>query len=205
MLAAPRRRETLPKWIRDKVWACLATRFNVEKRVIQSVLKLDEEIIQYGKVYRLQGGDRMTGSHFVKNSEDGRDASFVRVESFLLSKDAISEYSLLQYTLYVDRHARHRRKTPDFVEKIFFGQLNRILVLELPPAPRLNLAEPTTLVLALIHEAKVTLRNGIYYYKDLGAQEVVDMNTVQCVVGRVWDRSEWAIVDRSDCITIQVD
>jgi hypothetical protein len=203
MLAAPCRRETLPRGIRDKVWACLATRFNVEKKVIKSVLKLDEEIIQYGKVYR--GGDRMTGCHLVKKSEDSRDASFVRVESFLLSIYAISEYSLLQYTLYVDRHARHRRKTPDFVEQIFFGQLNRILVLELPPAPRLNLAEPTILVLALIHEAKVTLRDGIYYYKDLGAEEVVDMKTVQCVVGRVWDRSEWAIVDRSDSITIQVD
>ena len=205
MLAVPCRRETLPRSIRDKVWACLATRFNVQKKVIQSILKLDEEITQYGKVYRLQGGDQMTGSHFFKKSEDSWDASFVQVESCLLSNQAISDYSLLQYTLYVDRYARHRRKTPDFEEKIFFGQLNRILVLELLPAPRLNLDEPTTLVLALIHEAKVTLRNGIYYYKDLGVEEVVDLKTVQCVVGRVWDRSEWAIVDRSDSITIQVD
>jgi hypothetical protein len=117
----------------------------------------------------------------------------------------ISEHFLLQYTLYVDRHARHRRKTPDFEEKIFFGQLNRIFLLELPPAPQLNLPEQTTLILALIQEVKATLRNGIYYYKELGIEEAVDLKTVQCVVGRVRDRGEWAIVDWSDSITIQVD
>jgi hypothetical protein len=52
MLTAPRRREILPQAIRDKVWACLATRFNVEKKVVQSIIKLDREITQYGKVRR---------------------------------------------------------------------------------------------------------------------------------------------------------
>jgi len=62
----------------------------------------------------------------------------------------------------------------------------------------LNLGEPTTVILALIQEVKATLREGIYYYKDFGVEEVVDMKTVQCVVGRVKDRGEWAIVNRSN-------
>jgi len=62
----------------------------------------------------------------------------------------------------------------------------------------LNLDEPTTVILALIREVKATLREDIYYYKDFGVEEVVDMKTVQCVVGRVKDRGEWAIVDRSN-------
>lgn len=113
--------------------------------------------------------------------------------------------SFLQYTLFVDRHARHRRKTPEFEEKIFFGQLNRILLLDLPQMPQLPLAEPTTLILAVIQQVKATLRDGLYYYKDFGADEVVDLNTVQCVVGRVKDRGEWTIVDRSDTTSAQVD
>lgn len=80
----------------------------------------------------------------------------------------------------------------------FFGQLCRILLLEMPSAQRLNLDEPTTVILALIREVKATLREDIYYYKDFGVEEVVDMKTVQCVVGRVKDRGEWAIVDRSN-------
>jgi hypothetical protein len=87
----------------------------------------------------------------------------------------------------------------------FFGQLNRILLLELPSAQRLDLDEPTTVIVAVIREAKATLRNGIYYYENTGAEEVVDLSTLQCVVGRVRDRDEWAIIDRSDNVDIQVD
>jgi hypothetical protein len=97
------------------------------------------------------------------------------------------------------------RKTPDFEEKNCFGQLNCILLLELPPEPRFALAEPTTLILALLHEVKVTLRDGIYSYKEFGVEEVVDLNTVQCVVGRVKDRGEWSIIDQSDSMVLQVD
>jgi hypothetical protein len=87
----------------------------------------------------------------------------------------------------------------------FFGQLNRILLLELPSAQRLNLDRPTTVIVALIREVKATLRNGIYYYKNFGVDEVVDLSTLQCVVGRIQDRDEWAIIDRSDNVNIQMD
>ena len=105
----------------------------------------------------------------------------------------------------MDRHARRRGKTPDFVSQNFFGQLKRILLLGLPSAQRLNLDEPTTVILALIREVKATLKNDIYYYKDFGVEEVVDLSNLQCVVGRIWDRGEWAIIDRSDNVDIQVD
>ena len=87
----------------------------------------------------------------------------------------------------------------------FFGQLNRILVLELPSAQQLNLDEPTTVIIAIIREVKATLRNGIYYYKNFGVDEVVDLSSLHCVVGRIWDRDEWAIIDRSDNVDIQGD
>jgi len=95
---------------------------------------------------------------------------------------------------------------PVFEAKHFFGQLKRILILELLSAPRLNLATPTTIILAVIQNAKAKLTNEQYYYnlKELGIEEVVDLTTVQCIVGRIKHRGEWAIVDRSD-MAIQVD
>jgi hypothetical protein len=87
----------------------------------------------------------------------------------------------------------------------FFGQLDRILLLKLPSTQRLNLDEPTTVIVALIKEVKATLRNGIYYYKNIGVDEVVDLSMLQCVVGRIQDRGEWAIIDRSDNVDIQMD
>ena len=62
---------------------------------------------------------------------------------------------------------------------------------------RLDLAQPTTVILALIQQVKATLRDGIYTYKGFGAEEVVDLNTVQCVIGRVKDRGVWSIDRKS--------
>ena len=89
--------------------------------------------------------------------------------------------------------------------QIFFGQLNHILLLGLPSSQQLNLDEPTTVIVALIREVKATLRNGIYYYRNFGGDEVVDLSTLQCVVGRIQDREEWAIIDQSNNVDIQVD
>ena len=111
----------------------------------------------------------------------------------------------IQYTQLVDRYARQKTKTPEFELQNFFGQLQCILVLELPSTPRLNIDMPTTIILALIKNVKATLTDNVYYYKALGVDEVVDLNTVQCVVGSIWDRNEWAIIDRSDGVAIQVD
>lgn len=86
MLSAPRRPEMLPLPIRNKVLACLATRFNVAKRVVQSVVNLDHPIIQYGKVTRLEG-DLMIARDLIIETEDSRDASFVRVSNLVLLLD----------------------------------------------------------------------------------------------------------------------
>ena len=117
----------------------------------------------------------------------------------------LPEHYFIQYTQLVDRYARQKKRTPEFELQNYFGQLQRILVLELPSTPQLNLAMPTTVILALIKNVKATLTDNIYYYKGTGVDEVVDLTTVQCVVGRIRDREEWAIIDRSDNVAIHVD
>jgi hypothetical protein len=125
--------------------------------------------------------------------------------SLAFSYMQLPEPYFIQYTQLVDRYAHQKGRTPEFELQIFFGQLQRILVLELPSTARLNLATPTTIILALIKNVKATLTDNIYRYKEFGTNEVVDLTTVQCVVGRIWDRDEWCIVDRSDNMAIQVD
>ena len=204
MLAAPIWHKILPLAIQNKVLACLAMCFSVQKTLIQSVTRLDQPITQYGRVSCLEGGDLMIGRHFVKQTEDSQDASFVRV---ILAFFYMCYFwaSLPQYTQLVDQHAHHPRKTPDFELQNFFGQLNRILLLELPSARRLDLDRPTMVILVLILEVKATFRNGIYYYKNFGVDEVVNLETLQCVVRRIQDRDEWAIIDWSDNVDIQMD
>ena len=114
-------------------------------------------------------------------------------------------FIFIQYTQLVDQYTCQKKRTPEFEPQTFFGQLQRILVLELPSTPRLNIAMPTTIILALIKNVKATLTDGVYYYKELGVDEVVNLTTVECVVGRIWDRDGWAIINWSDNVAIQVD
>lgn len=101
--------------------------------------------------------------------------------------------------MLVDRNARNRRMTPEFHPESFFGQLQRIFVVRLPATPDLDLVEPTTLILALIRQCDIVAHNSLdmHYYKKLTYTEVVDMGSVQCVVGRIYDRGCWVILDRS--------
>ena len=102
----------------------------------------------------------------------------------------LTECCFIQYTQLVDQYTRQKRRIPEFKLQNFFGQLQHILVLELPSTPQLKLAMPTTIILAWIKNVKATLTDNIYYYKGSGVDEVVDLTTVQCVVGRVWDMDE---------------
>ena len=63
--------------------------------------------------------------------------------------------------------------------------------------PELN---PQTLLLAVIRTCTIEddhNRLDIHYYRNHGRTEVVDLNMIQCCVGRVKDRGRFAIVDRS--------
>lgn len=80
----------------------------------------------------------------------------------------------------------------------FFGELQRVVKIELPAAPQLNLREAQTLFYAIVKQCNaVQSREGFWEYKDLGGLEAVDLGLVQCVVGRIFDRGKWVIIDRS--------
>jgi hypothetical protein len=55
----------------------LATRFCVSSRVARKFLP--EDVEQWGKLRRLEGGDIMHAHDIVSKRMDGRDASFIRV------------------------------------------------------------------------------------------------------------------------------
>ena len=40
-------------------------------------------------------------------------------------------------------------------------------------------------------------REGFWEYAELGGLEAVDIGLVQCVVGRIFDRGKWVMIDRS--------
>lgn len=107
---------------------------------------------------------------------------------------------MFQYQLTVDRYARQRNRAPEFVLQDFFGQILRFLIINIPPSPEHSI-EAESLIYAAIHEVRIsepaTDHCRINYYQRMGPTVLVDLNQVKCVVGRIWDRNKWAIIDRS--------
>ena len=104
--------------------------------------------------------------------------------------------------MIVDRLAH--RPGPSHNEHVtFYGRLQHIVRVDLPVEPAIDLAEPTTIVLALLNECKLVANHDVldihYYKKESSALEPVDLDCLMCLVGRVRldDLRMWAIIDRS--------
>lgn len=107
-----------------------------------------------------------------------------------------------QYELFVDKYAHSRRREPEFVCKTFFGQVLRFLVVDIDmSSSRRHDIESGKFIYAAIHEANISepanQRCPINYYQNLGRTELVNLNMVQCLIGRIKDRNRWALVDRN--------
>lgn len=88
-------------------------------------------------------------------------------------------------------------------KKTFYGQLLQLIVVDMPAIPVID-ARPDTLVLGIVRTCTVDVSHSqldIHYYTKQGALEVVDITTVQCLVGRIEDRKRWAIIDRSGSLS----
>jgi len=83
------------------------------------------------------------------------------------------------------------------VLKTYFGELQRIVKINLPATSQLNLKEPQVLFFAIVKQCNATQKEGFWEYTTLGGLEAVDLGLIQCVVGRIFDRGKWVIIDRS--------
>ncbi|KDQ21906.1 hypothetical protein BOTBODRAFT_99767 [Botryobasidium botryosum FD-172 SS1] len=168
--------------LRNRIGTHLSTRYGIDRKHIMPVLPATVE--QWGKA-RIGGEGDLFRSH-LGNSQGkrSRDATFVR------------------YELLVDKHMNNRRLPPEFVPTIFYGQVQRIFVLVIPSNSTLGTqAQPaTTLVLADICPVDTdndASSGPIPRFKRFkGRLEVIDISCVHSVVGRIFDRGAWHIIER---------
>ncbi|KAE9392020.1 hypothetical protein BT96DRAFT_959417 [Gymnopus androsaceus JB14] len=169
ILLPPRRpSSTVTTFWRDKIILALATRFETSVQRARQFLHT-ADIQRWGKVRQLEGGDDMNASSLVTAAEDRRDATYVR------------------YEMLVDRFAHSRKKKSSFVLTTFFGQLQELFVVSLPPIDELGLSDKTTLILAGIQRSEINKfhATGLFSSQKLGLSEVVDITCVQCLIGRI--------------------
>ncbi|RXW13195.1 hypothetical protein EST38_g12658 [Candolleomyces aberdarensis] len=182
----------IPSALFTKLAAALITRLSplaatadelIPISVAKDVLR-QSEIESWGRLCRLEGGDTMLASEIVpQEAEDRRNASFVR------------------YKLYVDGNQRLFNARPRYTGKTFFGELKFIFLLKIPPTPELNITSLTFVAFAVIDECdNPTLHPSgldIHVYSNQHGLDVVDITTVQSLVGRAHWNNRWAIFDCS--------
>lgn len=148
----------------------------------------EAKIVEWGKVRRVDSeeGDTISTSNMGKRGEDRRDNTFVR------------------YEMYVDRYANRRTRKPEYELKTCYGQLEHLFCVTFTnstAAQSLGLQGDTAILAAIrgcVLSSETIPGLDIHFYSSLGALEVVDVTTIQSLVGRVPDDGHgWAIIDRS--------
>jgi hypothetical protein len=114
-----------------------------------------------------------------------------------------SHGAFFQYELQIDIHETRRRHAPEYEARTFYGQLQHIYSIRVNLSNCLGIHPAKTVVLAVIHKCPVESDDPnslhIHYYSQASGMDAVDMDTVQCIVGRVWSQviKQWAVIDRS--------
>ncbi|KAF9649280.1 hypothetical protein BDM02DRAFT_3233041 [Thelephora ganbajun] len=86
----------------------------------------------------------------------------------------------------------------DLVVETSFTQLLCIVQLDLPPSPELYHPKVETVLLAHVVTCNTTRNEDHQWeYSTMGKTHFIDLNSIQCSVGRVLDRGKWRFIDRS--------
>jgi DeoR/GlpR family transcriptional regulator of sugar metabolism len=71
--------ESIKQSLWMKLTASLANRFDVTAQTIRRLIPKYSQLVQYGRVYQLEGGDVMQAHELKHPQSDSRDMSFVWV------------------------------------------------------------------------------------------------------------------------------
>ncbi|KAG5640187.1 hypothetical protein DXG03_000672 [Asterophora parasitica] len=120
--------------------------------------------------------------------------------------------SYVQYAMLVNKFAQQKRQKPVYKLQTFYSQLQHIYLLKFPPSCSRDLkvdTGDTTVILAGIRSCKLdegenavlaNARLDFHFYTTTGSFDVVDITSIQALVGRVRsmeNNRQWVIIDRS--------
>lgn len=206
ILLPPKRNLDIDSRLRKKLAAALVTRYSPDNPHMKISMATASKYIptsvhQWGQAQIHHGGDCFKCRALLKGQSHARDCTYVKVSACpscnVLPIPANQKYE--KYEAEVDFYERQLNRAPVMVKKTFFAELHRIVRLDVPANQELYLSEREELVLALVKTCKAEQdEHGFWKYSSLGGFEFIDLATIRCVLGRVYDRDAWYIIDRSN-------
>ena len=107
-----------------------------------------------------------------------------------------------QYVQAADQLAHRRNAAEALLETDCYGQVQQFIILPIALSPDIPAVRcPETLILAAIKSCEIEVGCRHLHnisYRTLGPLEVVDINLVEGVIGRVRDRGRWVTVERKE-------
>jgi len=104
----------------------------------------------------------------------------------------------LKYECLIDRNADNNGPD-DLIQQTFFGELQRVVQLDLPKSSKIHHPQAETILLTHIKTCEATENeDGFWEYSTMRpSPHFADLKTIVCVVGRIHDRGHWTFIDRS--------
>jgi hypothetical protein len=113
-------------------------------------------------------------------------------------------YSAAQFSGLVDVNARYRNLEEVFALEQSYGEVERLLRIQLPASHALGLSTPKWVAYAIIRPVKLDRNDGIpgldvpFYTRAETHYDAIDAQYVECLIGRVpLEHGQWAIIDRT--------
>ncbi|KAJ3489496.1 hypothetical protein NLI96_g2091 [Meripilus lineatus] len=179
---------TLPTSLQLKLINHLTLRYPQATSVAEIRSVLPSVVEEWGSIQVLPAGDRIYASSLSRRTGDTRDATHVR------------------YELLVDANSRYHNRPVSLLKQTFYGQLQHVYAFELADTPgRIGQEQERPYIIVGVIRSCVIQRDhpslDIHYYEKEGGLEVVDITSVQCLIGRVKEDKGWAIIDRSGSLS----
>ncbi|KAL1686983.1 hypothetical protein GGG16DRAFT_63249 [Schizophyllum commune] len=169
--------------LRNKIASHLATVFDTQRT---RMLRFVPTQLKHWTKLKIVDGDLIHASHLAPSNNDSaysRDATYAR------------------YTLDIDKYRNQPTREPEFVRRVYYGQVLSFFELSLPAdSPHTSDDAPTTHVLAQVACHHVKSEDERIYYYDSSCPppsvEVIDVDQIDCLIGRVKDDRRWVILER---------
>ncbi|KAI0683538.1 hypothetical protein C8Q76DRAFT_662367 [Earliella scabrosa] len=181
---------TLDQSVKSKIISALNTRFGGSAAATRAALNA-ARIEEWGRVRVLPDGDTMRAACFAQ-----LDGSTTPMTAHGAERDA----TYVRYEALVDRNSRRRNAAIQLAPSTFYGQLQHVYVIDCPPIPNTSHVSTERFIFAVVRTCDIehTHRSlDIHYYTKESTLDVLDITTLQCLVGRIHDRGRWAFIDRS--------
>ena len=203
VLLPPTKKFAIDSGLCKKLAAALVTRYSPDNPLMKISIATASKYVpmsvhQWGQGHIRGGGDWFKCCGLLRGQRHARDCTYVKVSTaypLIASFQLISRH---KYKAEVDFYERQANRVPVMVEKTFFAELHRIICVNIPANNDLHLDEDEEVFFALVRTCKAEQNEyARWKYSSLGGFEFIDLATVKCTVGCIYDRDAWYIIDRS--------